>query len=167
MSFPLSRACLVLTVLLPASGVSAQTRDAPLTGESAWEAFELDVGYQLQQVAAEPLLIDPVDAVIDDRGRLWVVEMRDYPLLREGEPSGQVSLLVDSTGDGRYDSRRTFVDQLDMPTGLALWKDGVLVTLAGQLVHFRDTDGDLQADRSEVWLGGFAMENEQLRANHR
>ncbi len=52
------------------------------------------------------------------------------------------------------------------PTGIALWKDGALITLAGQLEWMRDNDHDGAVDQREVWLEGFAKQNEQLRANH-
>ncbi len=51
-------------------------------------------------------------------------------------------------------------------TGIQLWKDGAIVTAAGELLFLRDRDGDLRADEREVWLSGFAAENPQLRANH-
>jgi putative membrane-bound dehydrogenase-like protein len=128
----------------------------------------LKEGYALHLAAAEPEVIDPVDAVIDDAGRLWVVEMRDYPLRRDPAqpPRGRVRILIDSDLDGLYDRSVTFADQLDMPTGLALWKDGAVLTTGGRLVWFRDVNGDGQADEQQVWLEGFAEQNEQLRANH-
>ncbi len=82
------------------------------------------------------------------------------------EPRGRIRILVDTDQDGQFDSAQVFADKLDIPTGIALWKDGALVTLAGQLEWMRDTNGDGQVDERQVWLEGFAQQNEQLRANH-
>lgn len=116
-------------------------------------------------LVAEPLVVDPVEAVFDDAGRLWVVEMRDYPSVKEN-PTGRIRILEDSTGDGMYDRAVVFAEQLDMPTGLALWKDGAIVTVAGRLLFLRDTTADGTCDQTLEWWTGFARANEQLRANH-
>ena len=52
------------------------------------------------------------------------------------------------------------------PTGLQPWQGGLIVTLAGEVIYLKDTDGDGRADRREVWFQGFTAENPQLRANH-
>ncbi len=119
-------------------------------------------------IANEPEVVSPVDATFDDRGRLWIVEMIDYPYRKpdQAEPRGRVRILEDKDGDGKFENASVFADKLDMPTGIALWKDGALVTLAGQLEWLRDTDNNGTVDERQVWLEGFAKQNEQLRANH-
>ncbi len=151
----------------PSSG-QLGVRDTALSPAESAAKIELATGYHLQLIASEPEVVSPVDATFDDRGRLWVVEMIDYPYPKpdQAEPRGRVRILQDADGDGKFDSATVFADKLDMPTGIALWKDGALVTLAGQLEWMRDTDGDGQQDHREVWLEGFAKQNEQLRANH-
>lgn len=142
-------------------------RDRPLPPTESAAKIHLAAGFHLQQIATEPECVSPVDAAFDDRGRLWVVEMIDYPFCKPGEePRGRIRILDDTDADGKYDKASTFAEHLDMPTGLALWKDGALVTLAGQLEWMRDKDGDGKVDEREVWLEGFAKQNEQLRANH-
>ena len=37
--------------------------------------FELEPGFQMELIASEPLISDPVDMEIDEYGRLYVVEM--------------------------------------------------------------------------------------------
>ncbi len=144
----------------------AQSRTTPLSTETSLEQIELAPGYQVELLAAEPLVVDPVDVAFDNAGRMWVVEMRDYPFRISKEPQGRIRVLSDRDGDGVYDHAHLFADGLEMPTGLAVWKDGVVVTLAGQLIFMRDTDGDFTADEKQIWLEGFAEDNEQLRANH-
>jgi putative membrane-bound dehydrogenase-like protein len=141
-------------------------RSTALSPAESLACIELAEGFEIKVIAHEPQVIDPVDAAFDDQGRLWVVEMRDYPYPTSESPSGCVRILSDEDLDGRFEKSVVFAERLDMPTGLALWKDGAVVTLAGQVVWFRDTDGDLKSDTQQVWIEGFAKENEQLRANH-
>ncbi|MBD0279112.1 MAG: hypothetical protein ICV81_14300, partial [Flavisolibacter sp.] len=48
--------------------------------ENALSTFELESGFKIELLAAEPLISDPVDMEIDEYGRLYVVEMHGYPL---------------------------------------------------------------------------------------
>lgn len=146
----------------------AAARDHALSPSQSAAQLVIADGYQIQLIAAEPETTSPVDAAFDDRGRLWVVEMIDYPyqLKTQPEPRGRIRILSDSDNDGRLDSAEIFAERLDMPTGIGLWRDGAVVTLGGKLVWMRDTDGDGRSDQQEVWLEGFAQQNEQLRANH-
>lgn len=121
---------------------------------------------RIQLLASEPLVVDPVEVAFDDAGRMWVVEMRDYPMQVGESPTGRIRVLSDTDRDGRYDAAQVFAEKLAMPTGLALWKDGAVVTLAGELVFLRDTNQDGKSDKREQWLRGFTEDNEQLRANH-
>ncbi|MFO0895990.1 MAG: PVC-type heme-binding CxxCH protein [Pirellulales bacterium] len=140
----------------------------PLSPEDSLKAIHLAPGLRAELVAAEPEVVDPVAIRFDERGRLWVVEMRDYPSgPHEGQaPQSRIRVLEDADGDGRYETAHTFAEGLAMPTGLQPWKGGVFVTLAGRLAYLKDTDGDGRADLDETWFTGFAEENEQLRANH-
>ncbi len=151
----------------PVTAVS-ELRRVPLSPNDSLKMLEIQDGFQVRLIANEPQVIDPVDVAFDDRGRMWVVEMNDYPYREKSDdiPRGRVRILTDGNGDGVYEHASTFADKLDMPTGVAFWKEGVLVTLAGRLVWMRDTNGDGAADQEEVWLSGFTQDNEQLRANH-
>ncbi|MCC6510286.1 MAG: c-type cytochrome [Pirellulaceae bacterium] len=143
-------------------------RDQPLSPAESAGMLKIDPGFHIQLIATEPQVVSPIDAAFDDRGRLWVVEMIDYPFPppNQTEPRGRIRILSDNDRDGRYEKATVFADKLDMPTGLGLWKDGAVVTLGGKLEWMRDTDQDGQVDKREVWLEGFAQQNEQLRANH-
>ena len=141
-------------------------RSTALSPAESLACIEIEQGFAIKIIAHEPQVIDPVDAAFDDSGRLWVVEMRDYPYPTSDSPSGCVRILSDEDLDGHFEKSVVFADRLDMPTGLALWKDGAVIALAGQVVWFRDTNGDLKSDTQQVWIEGFARENEQLRANH-
>jgi len=62
------------------------TPDAlPMTPEASLAATHVRPGYELQLVAAEPLVKDPVAIAWGADGRLWVAEMADYPYGMDGE----------------------------------------------------------------------------------
>ncbi|HLQ43869.1 MAG TPA: hypothetical protein VK137_04005, partial [Planctomycetaceae bacterium] len=150
---------------------------SPLSPEESLKHFVLaDPNLQIEIVATEPEVIDPVAIQFDELGRLWVVEMRDYPtgpenapppLGGEGaKPLSRIKLLEDKDGDGRFETAYVFADNLLFATGVQPWDGGVIVTLAGGVAYFKDTDGDHKADVRETWFTGFAQQNSQLRANH-
>lgn len=159
--------CLFLVSLL--APLSAPAGDSPLSPEEAKKQFVLaEQELTIELVAAEPDVVDPVAIRFDEYGRLWVVELRDYPL---GPPAGQpplsrIRVLTDADGDGRYENPVTFAEKLPFITGLQPWKGGVIVTLAGRIAYLRDNNGDGQADQDDTWFTGFAELNSQLRANH-
>ena len=82
----------------------------------------------------------------DPQGRLWVVELRDYPFLAAGaKPSSRIRILKDKNHDGVFETASTFADGLLIPTGLQLWGSGAFVTLAGEVAYFPDDDRDGRA----------------------
>jgi len=112
--------------------------------------FQVEPGFKVQLVAAEPMVQDPIQITFDEDGRLWVVEMRGFmPTLdAEGEdqPVGRVSVLEDTNGDGQMDKSTVFLDSLVMPRALATTAAGILVAENGALWLAKDTNGDLKAD---------------------
>lgn len=141
----------------------------PLSPPEAQQAMVLaDASLKIELAAAEPDVIDPVAIRFDEDGRMWVVQMSDYPLGNPtgGEPLSKIRVLEDKDGDGRFEMATTFADKLLFATGLQPWKGGVFVTSSGKLTYMKDTDGDGRADVNELWFEGFAEQNSQLRANH-
>ena len=125
--------------------------DAPaLTPEEALSTFELPPGFEVELVASEPLINDPVQVVFDDVGRMWVVEwtayMPDIDATNELEPICEIAVLTDTDGDGVMDERTVFLDGLQLPRSVAPTRDGALVILPPNLYFCRDTDGDGRAD---------------------
>ena len=112
--------------------------------------FQTEPGMQVQLVAAEPMVQDPVVITFDEDGRLWVVEMRGFMPNVDGtgedKPVGRVSVLEDTNGDGQMDVSHVYLDSLVMPRALALVPGGALVVESGSLWLTKDTNGDLKAD---------------------
>ena len=98
---------------------------------------------RLELAASEPAVVDPVGVAFDADGRMYVVEMGDYPTRPEGSPPlGRVKRLVDEDLDGYYETWTLFADSLQYPTSVLPWRDGVLVTQPPDILFLRDTDGD-------------------------
>ena len=154
------------TAAPPATKVSTEVVP-PLAPSESLKKIHLPAGFKAEIVAAEPLLLDPVAFDWDERGRLWVIEMADYPLGMDGKgkPGGRVRVLDDTDGDGRYDKSTLFADGLNFPNGILTWRDGVIITAAPNVLFLQDTDGDGKADKQEVLISGLQEGNQQLRAN--
>ncbi len=102
-----------------------------LSPEEALSAFSIAPGFEIELVAAEPLVEDPVAMTWDEFGRLYVVELRGYMPDAYGtgseEPVGQVVRLEDTDGDGRMDSSEVFLGALVNPRAVAVVNEGVLI----------------------------------------
>ncbi|MCA8965829.1 MAG: c-type cytochrome [Planctomycetes bacterium] len=133
--------------------------------------FKIQPGYEVQLVASEPLLGDPVAATFDAAGDLWVVEMRAYmrdvDAIDEHEPIGRISVLHDDDGDGRMDRARVFLDGLVLPRAVLPLRGGALVIEPPQLLWCPDADGDGVADSKQPIMGGFeaGLENPEHSGN--
>jgi putative membrane-bound dehydrogenase-like protein len=140
----------------------------PLDPEQARKSIHVPAGFRVELVAAEPTVLDPVAFDWDLQGKLWVVEMADYPLGMDGQghPGGRVRVLEDLDRDGRFEKSTLFAEGLSFPTGILCYRDGVLVTAAPKLWYLKDADGDLRVDDSEILFEGFNEGNQQLRLNH-
>ncbi|MFT5406577.1 MAG: putative membrane-bound dehydrogenase-like protein [Verrucomicrobiales bacterium] len=149
------------------TSVGWTTETPPKSAEESLDLFSVDDGYAVELVAAEPLVMDPVGIDWGFDGKLWVVEMADYPygVDGEGKAGGRVRFLTDTDGDGRMDESTLFLEGLSFPTGVMAWGKGVLVTAPPDILYAEDTDGDGVADKREVLFSGFMQGNQQLRLN--
>jgi len=117
-------------------------------------------GFDVELVAAEPLLASPVALDWDEDGRLFVAEMRGYSE-DQAERLGRIRLLADDDGDGRPDRATVFAADLAWPTALVCHDGGLFVGDAPEILWLRDTDGDGVADERRVVFTGFGTENVQ------
>ncbi|MDZ4849609.1 MAG: PVC-type heme-binding CxxCH protein [Pirellulaceae bacterium] len=148
-------------------GANIEMTSNALSPDESLKKIHLPAGFKAEIVAAEPLLLDPVAFDWDQRGRLWVVEMADYPLGMDGngQPGGRIRVLEDSDSDGSYDRSTLFADGLNFPNGILTWRDGVIVTASPEILFLQDTDADGRADKKEILISGLVEGNQQLRAN--
>jgi len=158
--------------------ILAQAPDLPPRPKSpvaSLNSIRVRPGFKVELMAAEPLVLDPIAFAFGADGKLWVVEMGDYPLgvkepagPKDPNPllkgGGQIRRLEDSDGDGRYDKATIFLE-VPYPTGVLPWRKGILVTAAPHIFYAEDTDGDGKADQREVLYTGFVEGNQQHRVN--
>jgi mono/diheme cytochrome c family protein len=133
------------------------------------KTFVLPPGFHVELVASEPMIEEPILVDWDTDGRLWVVEllgyMQDLPATNEREPSGRVSVLEDTNGDGRMDKKTVFLDGLVLPRALKVLERGVLVGEPPNLWLARDTNGDLRADTKEIVSNTFGRREANVEHN--
>jgi putative membrane-bound dehydrogenase-like protein len=168
---------LALIAVVVSGGDEPLPRFPPREPAEAIKSFQVQGGFRLDLLAAEPLVMDPVAGAYDEDGRLYVVEMTDYPHVDPKNdtpfaenladpPIGRVRVLTDRDGDGVLDEGRVFADKLSWPTGIAVWKGGVFVAATPDVWYLRDTDGDLRADERRKVLTGFRKYNVQAVMNN-
>src|SRR5690606_35226901 len=73
--------------------------------------------------------------------------------------------LEDTDQDGKYDRATVFLDKLPFPTGVKVWRDGILISAAPDVLFAKDTDQDGKADQVEKLFSGFGEGNQQHRVN--
>src|SRR5882757_2478196 len=150
-----------LNLSWPAKVQTKQPKFPPaLSPAQELKTFHMAPGYQVQLVASEPLVVDPILAEFDGDGRLWVVEMKGYAvgkaMVNMTEPVGDVVILEDTDGDGVYDKRTVFQDNLVLPRALKILDHNcALIGEPPNLVKSCDTNGDLVADTKDVIKDGF------------
>lgn len=143
------------------TGAYTPTQTPALPPAEAQKKFAVPPGFEVRLFAAEPDVVNPVAMTWDERGRLWVVELYEYPL---GAPVGtkprdRIKILEDSDGDGLADKVKVFADGLNLATGILLGQGGAYVGQAPHLLFLQDTDGDDVADKRTILMTGFGLED--------
>ena len=134
-----------------AQGASAA--DVELNGHT----FTLPDGFEVESIAASPLVNRPITADFDEQGRLYVADSsgsNDKPAKQLEERTHRIVRLEDTNGDGRFDKSVVFADRMMFPEG-TLWYDGSLyVSAPPSIWKLTDTNGDGIADQREEWFDG-------------
>ena len=124
------------------------------------QTFILPEGFTANLYASDPQLAKPIQMNFDAKGQLWVASSEVYPHIKPGQPAtDKIIVLKDTTGDGKADHSRVFVDNLLIPTGVVPGDGGVYVANSTDLIHYRDTNDDGKSDTQRVILSGFGTED--------
>ncbi len=157
----LTLACLAGIVALLAIGspLDAQPKIPPEMSDDPdvqKQLTQLADGFELQLVASEPTIVNPLQINFDTQGRLWVLCAPGYPQVLPGQkPKDYVVVLDDIGPDGKARKSQVFADGLMVPTGMMPGDGGVYVGQGETLLHLRDTKGAGKADEKRVVLTGF------------
>lgn len=102
--------------------------------------MQVELGFEVKLVAAEPLVSTPVALTFDNQERLWIVEMEGYmpDTVGTGEeiPTGKIVILEDTNKDGIADGRKVFLDSLLLPRAICLIENGILVAEPPRLWYY-------------------------------
>src|SRR5262245_41067491 len=134
----------------------------PQTGpEKTVAQMYVPEGFRAELVAAEPDLHQPIAFAFDERGRIWVAEAYSYP---QKQPAGQgrdkLVIFSDDDGDGRFESRRVFAENLNLVSGFEVGYGGVWVGAAPELLFIPDRDrNDVPDGPPQVLLSGFGYQD--------
>ncbi|MEM8952821.1 MAG: PVC-type heme-binding CxxCH protein [Verrucomicrobiota bacterium] len=162
----------------------------PMQAEEALESFMVRDGFEMELVVSEPVVTQPLHLSFDRRGRLWVVQYRQYqfpaglkvvrydqhlraqfdrvpPAPPNHFPGAdKVTVLEDTNGDGNFDSHKDVLTGLNIVTSVATGRGGIWVLNPPYLLFYPDRDGDDVPDGDpEVCLSGFGLEDTHAVAN--
>ena len=155
----------VLWQLAKAEGLKATF----LTGEQAAAKMTVPAGFEAKLAAAEPMITQPMAFCWDDRGRLWVAENRDYETRKTGFSNygdSRIVILEDTDGDGKFDTRKVFVEGIPFPAAIAVGFDGLWLGAPPNLLFIPDKNHDDKADSAiEVRLAGWGIQDRHETLN--
>ncbi|MEC5126402.1 PVC-type heme-binding CxxCH protein [Verrucomicrobiales bacterium BCK34] len=163
---------------------------SPTPPEEALKEFTVREGFEVELVASEPVIGQPLHISWDSKGRMWVTQYLQYQFpaglkiveydnhlraqfdkMPEPPPHGakgadKITVFEDTTGDGLYDSHRDVITGLNIATSCVTGAGGIWVTNAPYLLFYPDADGDAVPDGDpEVMLSGFGIEDTHAVAN--
>ncbi|MFT5323734.1 MAG: putative membrane-bound dehydrogenase-like protein [Planctomycetaceae bacterium] len=170
--------------------VPMEEAPAPLKPAEAAKKFNMADGLEIGLVAAEPQVAQPLSITFDDRGRMWVLQYRQFPnpngltpvrvdnwlrtkydRIPDPPPKGpkgndRISIYEDTNGDGRADVVKHFLSDLNLASGMAIGHGGVFVVQSPYLLFYADRNQDDRPDGNpEVLLTGFGMDDAHAFAN--
>ena len=152
--------CLVLSAAVAALALSAHAdaaRSGPEHAKAQLAQMHVADGLSAGLFALEPMVVNPADMDVDQKGRVWITEGANYRssfqkwgILRPG--GDRIVVMEDTDGDGVADKEHVFYQDLSINTALGICVLGnkVIVSSAPGIYVLTDTDGDGVADKREL-----------------
>ncbi len=163
------RLATIVLALALAQGQKPPVKDQTVPLAEAAARMTVPPGFKVHPFAGEPHVRQPNAMCVDDRGRLWVAENFSY--WSPGgpwKPTGKDTILIfeDTNGDGRFDTRKVFIDTLSFVSGLEIGFGGVWVGSPPNLLFIPDKDGDDKPDGPpQVLLDGWGYQDQHETLN--
>src|SRR4051812_25946538 len=132
--------------------------------ENALKGLEVFDGLAVHTFATEPMLKNPTNIDVDERGRVWVTEAYNYRPAINGNPTNpkgdRIMILEDTNGDGKADTAKVFYQgpEINAPLGVCVLGNKVLISQSPYVWAFYDDNGDDKADRKEIFFQGIGGE---------
>ncbi|HVX52147.1 MAG TPA: PVC-type heme-binding CxxCH protein [Chitinophagaceae bacterium] len=132
--------------------------------ENALKGLDVFEGLEVHTMATEPMLKNPTNIDVDERGRVWVTEAYNYRPAINGNPTNpagdRIMILEDTNGDGRMDTGKVFYQgpEINAPLGVCVLGNRVLISQSPYVWAFYDDNGDDKADRKEIIFQGIGGE---------
>ena len=124
--------------------------------ENALRSLVIADGLQVTTFATEPMLQNPTNIDVDERGRVWVCEAYNYRPSINGNPvnalGDRIIILEDTNGDGKADTTKVFYQgpEINAPLGICVLGNKAIVSQSPYVWMFYDDNGDDRADRKEI-----------------
>jgi putative membrane-bound dehydrogenase-like protein len=121
-------------------------------------------GLEVTTVATEPMLKNPTNMDVDERGRIWITEAYNYRPEINGNPVNEkgdrIMIIEDNNGDGKADTAKVFYQgpEINAPLGVCVLGNRVLISQSPYVWAFYDDNGDDKADRKEILFQGIGGE---------
>ncbi|WP_428304245.1 PVC-type heme-binding CxxCH protein [Lacipirellula sp.] len=150
---------LALVASLAVTPVRARAQTAPEAppADDAPPGIHVADGFSIELVAGPPLVERPITAAFDDAGHLYVAESSgsNDPVEQQlAEKPHRIVRLTDIDGDGHYDERVVFADQMMFPEGTMFLDGSLYVSAPPSIWKLTDADGDGVAEQREEWFKG-------------
>ena len=118
-------------------------------------------GFQVDLIASEPDIRQPIAFTFDAKGRIWLAEALAYPhRQKDGKGQDRLVILSDENGDGSFETKKIFADKLNLVSGFEIGYGGVFIGAAPHLLFIPDANGDDQPDGpAKVLLDGWDLKD--------
>lgn len=134
---------------------------------SAGEDFEIAKGLEMTLWASEPLVVNPTNFDIDERGRVWFIESVNYrsdlKSKPKNDPAGdRIVILEDTDGDGQADYRKVFDQHQAMlaPLGISVLGNKVIVSQSPDLFVYTKDEDDRIVSKETLLTGWSGIDHD-------